>query len=152
MLKPDIRVHVETAFVPEQSDAESRRYVFAYTITIRNTGALPARLVNRHWLHDARRLHRRKLGNQLLRPHDEIVPARAQDRQDHAADQHLADAEHDVDRDRCQHAECSAARALFLENVEQLGKALIEVHFAGVGRELGLKFLLLQLGEQIGIR
>jgi ApaG protein len=47
---PEIRVDVETAFVPEQSDAESRRYVFAYTITIRHLGGAAARLLNRHWI------------------------------------------------------------------------------------------------------
>ncbi len=50
MLKADIRVHVETAFVPEQSDAESRRYVFAYTITLSHHAGVPARLANRHWI------------------------------------------------------------------------------------------------------
>jgi ApaG protein len=34
----------------EQSSPEDNRYVFSYTITIHNTGSLPARLLNRHWL------------------------------------------------------------------------------------------------------
>ena len=42
MLKADIRVLVETVFVPEQSDAESRRYVFAYTITLSHHAGPPA--------------------------------------------------------------------------------------------------------------
>lgn len=46
----DIRVDVETMYVDEQSDPEDDRYVFAYTITIRNAGTLPARLLTRHWL------------------------------------------------------------------------------------------------------
>ena len=37
-------------FIPDQSDPEAPRYVFAYTITIRNTGSLPAQLISRHWL------------------------------------------------------------------------------------------------------
>jgi ApaG protein len=45
-----IRVDVETSYLPEQSDPDSRRYVFAYTITIRNEGRAPARLLRRHWL------------------------------------------------------------------------------------------------------
>ena len=43
-------VQVKTAYIPEQSDPESQRYVFAYTITIRNEGTLPAKLLTRHWI------------------------------------------------------------------------------------------------------
>lgn len=46
----DIRVQVSTAYVPEQSDAEARRFVFSYTITILNEGSRPAQLVSRHWI------------------------------------------------------------------------------------------------------
>src|SRR5690606_1361007 len=44
----DIEVHTE--FLPEQSDAESNRWVFAYHITLRNDGDQPARLMTRHWV------------------------------------------------------------------------------------------------------
>ncbi|HHQ42728.1 MAG TPA: Co2+/Mg2+ efflux protein ApaG [Chromatiales bacterium] len=37
-------------FVPEQSDPAAGRYVFGYTITIRNVGRVPARLISRHWI------------------------------------------------------------------------------------------------------
>ncbi|MGB7501110.1 MAG: Co2+/Mg2+ efflux protein ApaG [Azonexus sp.] len=37
-------------FIPEQSDPDDSRYVFAYTITISNLGELPAQLVARHWI------------------------------------------------------------------------------------------------------
>ncbi len=47
---PRIRVDVETAFVAEQSDPVKTRYVFSYTITIRNEGSTPARLLTRHWI------------------------------------------------------------------------------------------------------
>jgi ApaG protein len=47
---PLIRVGVETAYVDDQSDPAADRYVFAYTITISNTGSMPAKLINRHWL------------------------------------------------------------------------------------------------------
>jgi ApaG protein len=46
----DITVEVRTAYVPEQSDESESRYVFAYTITIRNTGTVAAQLVSRHWI------------------------------------------------------------------------------------------------------
>ncbi len=45
-----IRVEVETAYLPEQSEPDDARFVFAYTITIRNDGKQPAKLLTRHWL------------------------------------------------------------------------------------------------------
>ena len=45
-----IRVEVETSYVDEQSDPTESRYCFAYTITIRNEGAVSARLLARHWI------------------------------------------------------------------------------------------------------
>ncbi|MDH5180116.1 MAG: Co2+/Mg2+ efflux protein ApaG [Gammaproteobacteria bacterium] len=46
----DIRIDVETNYIPEQSRPDKHQYVFSYTITIRNVGAIPARLLTRHWL------------------------------------------------------------------------------------------------------
>ena len=45
-----IRIDVETSYLGEQSDPGEQRYVFAYTITIRNEGGLPATLLTRHWI------------------------------------------------------------------------------------------------------
>ena len=45
-----IRVDVSTNYVEDQSNPGEGRFVFAYTITIRNEGTKPARLVTRHWL------------------------------------------------------------------------------------------------------
>jgi ApaG protein len=45
-----IEVDVKTAYVPEQSQPDEDRYVFAYTITIRNNGAKGAKLLTRHWV------------------------------------------------------------------------------------------------------
>lgn len=45
-----IDVGVETSYVDDQSDPQADRYVFAYTITISNSGTTPAKLINRHWL------------------------------------------------------------------------------------------------------
>ena len=46
------RIEVEPVaqFIPEQSDPEVNRYLFAYTVTIRNVGEVPAQLVSRHWI------------------------------------------------------------------------------------------------------
>ena len=41
---------VDTCFLDDQSAPEEGRYVFAYTIHIRNDGKVPARLLGRHWL------------------------------------------------------------------------------------------------------
>jgi ApaG protein len=46
----DITVSARTEYLAEQSDEGKGRYVFAYTITIRNTGTLPAQLISRHWI------------------------------------------------------------------------------------------------------
>ena len=48
--KYDISVQAAATFVPEQSDEQENRYVFAYTITITNTGAVAAQLLRRHWI------------------------------------------------------------------------------------------------------
>jgi len=46
----DIRIQVATSYVDDESEPESDRYVFAYTITISNSGDLPAQLISRHWI------------------------------------------------------------------------------------------------------
>ena len=47
---PRIRVEVETSYIEEQSDPRDKRFVFSCTITIRNEGRVPARLLTRHWI------------------------------------------------------------------------------------------------------
>jgi ApaG protein len=46
----EIAVSAQTQYLPEQSDENGQRYVFAYTITIRNAGRMAAQLVSRHWI------------------------------------------------------------------------------------------------------
>ncbi|HYA38983.1 MAG TPA: Co2+/Mg2+ efflux protein ApaG [Candidatus Methylomirabilis sp.] len=48
--KHQIQIDVRTVYLPGQSAPDQNRYVFAYTITITNAGAIPARLVTRHWI------------------------------------------------------------------------------------------------------
>lgn len=44
------RIDVATRYLDDQSEPEQDRYVFAYTIHIRNSGKVPARLLGRHWV------------------------------------------------------------------------------------------------------
>ncbi len=46
----DIRIQVATSYVDNESEPDSDRYVFAYTITISNSGNIPAQLISRHWI------------------------------------------------------------------------------------------------------
>jgi ApaG protein len=48
--KHNITVTAQVRFIPDQSDEAGKRYVFAYTMTIKNTGTVAARLVSRHWI------------------------------------------------------------------------------------------------------
>jgi len=50
MSTQSIQIDVEANYLADQSDTEEYRYVFAYTITIRNTGKLPVQLLTRRWL------------------------------------------------------------------------------------------------------
>jgi ApaG protein len=45
-----IDVAAATQFLAEQSDEAAGRFVFAYTITLRNTGSVAAQLISRHWI------------------------------------------------------------------------------------------------------
>ena len=48
--KYQIDVQPMPQYIPDQSDPENGRYVFAYTVTIKNVGSVPAQLVSRHWI------------------------------------------------------------------------------------------------------
>ena len=43
-------IDVDTRYLDEQSEPDQDRYVFAYTIHIRNNGRVPARLLGRRWV------------------------------------------------------------------------------------------------------
>jgi len=45
-----IEVSVKCSYIETQSDPANDRYVFAYTVTITNTGTEPAQLLTRHWI------------------------------------------------------------------------------------------------------
>ncbi len=50
MANYQFRVEVQPEYLPGQSAPEQDLYSFAYTITITNTGELPAQLISRHWI------------------------------------------------------------------------------------------------------
>jgi ApaG protein len=48
--KHEVLVSAQTQYLPDQSDEAQGRYVFAYTITLRNAGSVAAQLISRHWI------------------------------------------------------------------------------------------------------
>ena len=48
--KYEATVSTQTQYLADQSDDATNRYVFAYTISIRNTGTVTAQLISRHWI------------------------------------------------------------------------------------------------------
>jgi ApaG protein len=46
----EVTVSAVTQYVADQSDEARGRYVFAYTITLQNTGTVAAQLISRHWI------------------------------------------------------------------------------------------------------
>jgi ApaG protein len=45
-----IKVAVRSIYIDDESAPEDNKYVFAYTVTIRNVGTVPAQLLTRHWI------------------------------------------------------------------------------------------------------
>ena len=50
MSKYQFSVDVRPRFVPEHSSPDEDKFLFAYTVTIRNTGEVTAQLISRHWI------------------------------------------------------------------------------------------------------
>ncbi|HEY6774077.1 MAG TPA: Co2+/Mg2+ efflux protein ApaG [Oxalicibacterium sp.] len=46
----EFAVSVRTQYLEEQSDPDRAHYVFAYAVSIKNTGTVPAQLISRHWI------------------------------------------------------------------------------------------------------
>jgi ApaG protein len=46
----EVNVSVATKYLSEQSEPTLGSYVYAYTITIKNTGTVAAQLISRHWI------------------------------------------------------------------------------------------------------
>ncbi len=50
MANPRFTSTVAVRPLPEQTDPAQQLFGFAYTVTIRNTGDVPAQLIGRHWV------------------------------------------------------------------------------------------------------
>jgi ApaG protein len=50
MARYQFSVDVVPRFLPKQSEPDEGRYLFAYTVTVRNTGDVAAQLLSRHWI------------------------------------------------------------------------------------------------------
>ena len=46
----EFSVSPKVTFLADQSDPDKKHFVFAYTITVTNTGSVAAQLVSRHWI------------------------------------------------------------------------------------------------------
>jgi len=46
----EMSVSVVTQYLQEQSNPDHASFVFAYTITIKNTGTVAAQVISRHWI------------------------------------------------------------------------------------------------------
>ncbi|MBY4676074.1 Co2+/Mg2+ efflux protein ApaG [Marinobacterium arenosum] len=49
-LGDNVQIQVESRYQPDQSDPESKRFVFSYHITITNHNDQPVKLLSRRWL------------------------------------------------------------------------------------------------------
>lgn len=70
-----IDVEVQPAYLEDQSMPSENRYVFAYTVTLRNTGRISARLISRHWIiADANGMEREVRGDGVVGEQPLLVP------------------------------------------------------------------------------
>ena len=46
----EVTVTVQTQYLEDQSDPDNARFVFAYSITMKNTGTVAAQVISRHWV------------------------------------------------------------------------------------------------------
>jgi ApaG protein len=49
MASYNVQIDVLPQYVAEQSDPLQKIFAFAYTVTVTNTGTVPAQLISRHW-------------------------------------------------------------------------------------------------------
>ena len=78
MAKYQFRVDVAPRFLPDQSAPAQAHFVFAYTITITNTGEVAAQLISRTWnVNDANGLHEKVKGLGVVGQQPLLKPGQA---------------------------------------------------------------------------
>jgi ApaG protein len=50
MASYEFTITVRTQYLDDQSEPERAKYMFAYAVTIKNTGQVAAQLISRHWV------------------------------------------------------------------------------------------------------
>ena len=46
----ELTVTVHTQYLEDQSDPDNARFVFAYSVTMKNNGTIAAQVISRHWV------------------------------------------------------------------------------------------------------
>ncbi len=46
----ELTVTVHTQYLEDQSDPDNARFVFAYSVTMKNSGTVAAQVISRHWV------------------------------------------------------------------------------------------------------
>lgn len=46
----ELTVTVHTQYLEDQSDPDNARFVFAYSVNMKNTGTVAAQVISRHWV------------------------------------------------------------------------------------------------------
>ena len=78
MSKYEFTVDVVPQYLPEQSEPDEAQYVFAYTITITNTGDVTAQLISRTWnVNDANGLTEKVKGLGVIGQQPLLKPGQA---------------------------------------------------------------------------
>ncbi len=74
----ELKVEVKTVYLGEESQPESDRYTFAYTVIMENTGTVPAKLLGRRWvITDANGKMMEVVGEGVVGEHPYLRPGEA---------------------------------------------------------------------------
>ncbi|MBC8952557.1 Co2+/Mg2+ efflux protein ApaG [Xenorhabdus sp. PB62.4] len=73
--EPRIYIQVQSTYVESQSQPEQQRFVFAYTISIRNLGHFPVQLISRYWRITNSDGHRTEIQGEGVVGKQPLIPA-----------------------------------------------------------------------------
>ena len=72
---PRVCVQVQSVYIESQSSPQEERYVFAYTVTIRNLGRTQVQLLGRYWLSPMGTVVRQKVQGEGVVGEQPHIPA-----------------------------------------------------------------------------